>query len=99
MKIKKLTARMFIACFIITLTSLVIGCGGSSSDDSDNNTNNNSNNDNTNNQDDNTDVEANEFAGTWLIQKEDTTSFWIFNTDGTFEKKRAGEPINVLLHL
>lgn len=35
-----------------------------------------------------------DFVGTWLITKEDTTSFWIFNQDGTFQKKRAGQPLN-----
>ncbi|MDF3129588.1 lipocalin family protein [Kiritimatiellaeota bacterium B1221] len=40
----------------------------------------------------------NAFVGTWLIQKEDTTSYWVFNSDGTFSKYRAGAPLGESLH-
>ena len=43
-------------------------------------------------------VVKNDFAGTWLISKEDTVSLWVFNENGTFEKKRAGEPIDSANH-
>lgn len=40
----------------------------------------------------------NPFEGIWIIEKEDTTSYWIFNENGTFTKKRAGESLNGSTH-
>lgn len=42
--------------------------------------------------------ENNAFVGTWLIQKESTKSYWVFNEEGTFSKKRAGQPANGSVH-
>jgi len=39
-----------------------------------------------------------EFTGTWLVTKEDSTSFWTFSADGTFRKYRTGEPANGDVH-
>ncbi len=64
---------------MITLIAFLFGCGGGGGG--------------TDNDDNNLDL-ANNFAGTWLISKELTQSYWIFNEDGTFEKKRAGEPVD-----
>ena len=38
------------------------------------------------------------FIGTWLIQKEDSSSYWIFFADGVFAKKRAGRPADSANH-
>jgi len=42
------------------------------------------------------------FVGTWLVTKHDdppTTSYYVFNQDGSFYKMRAGEGLNGDLHL
>ncbi|MEX0596258.1 MAG: lipocalin family protein [Candidatus Paceibacterota bacterium] len=44
------------------------------------------------------DALANNFIGTWLIEKEGTYSYFIFNENGTFTKKRAGESLNGITH-
>jgi hypothetical protein len=44
------------------------------------------------------DLAGNEFTGVWRIQKEDSSSLWIFNDDGTFIKKRADEPLDGATH-
>ena len=41
---------------------------------------------------------GNEFTGVWRIRKEDSSSLWIFNDDGTFIKKRADEPLDGATH-
>ncbi len=96
MTITKFTLRVFI---LALLMSFIFGCGGGGGDDDNGNNTNNGDTDNVDNTDDadntdNPDVAANNFAGTWLITKEDSVSFWIFNEDGTFIKKRSGEPVN-----
>ena len=45
-----------------------------------------------------TEALANQFIGTWLIQKEDTNSYWVFYENGTFTKKRAGESLGGTTH-
>ncbi|MCB0322906.1 MAG: VCBS repeat-containing protein [Bdellovibrionales bacterium] len=37
---------------------------------------------------------SNPVAGTWQITKEDTSSLWVFSENGTFVKKRAGQPVD-----
>lgn len=90
MKIQNQIVRLLTLSLIATCTCLAVSCGGGGggNDDNDNNEIN----------DDGDDVATNDFAGTWLIQKEDTISYWIFREDGTFEKKRADEPINGASH-
>lgn len=41
---------------------------------------------------------ANNYIGTWLIEKEGTYAYWIFKDDGTFIKKRAGESLGGSTH-
>jgi hypothetical protein len=41
---------------------------------------------------------GNAFVGTWLVSKEATTSYYVFNADYSFVKYRADEPIGGAVH-
>lgn len=40
----------------------------------------------------------NAFVGTWLVEKEATVSYYVFNADGTFRKNLADEPVDGQVH-
>ena len=40
----------------------------------------------------------NAFVGTWLVTKEATASYYIFNADGSFVKYLADEPVGGAVH-
>jgi hypothetical protein len=89
MKIKPLIAQK-IATVLMTISFVfMVGCGGGGGGEEDSIVEIEEDN----NEVAIPEVVPNKFAGTWLISKEDTVSFWIFNENGTFEKKRAGEPL------
>ncbi|HMO17105.1 MAG TPA: hypothetical protein PKA63_00595 [Oligoflexia bacterium] len=82
----------------LTLTLCLISCGGGGGSGSDTNNPELAEEDILSEEELTEDVSSNEFAGTWLIRKENTSSLWIFNDNGSFVKKRAGEPINGTTH-
>jgi hypothetical protein len=41
---------------------------------------------------------GNAFVGTWLVTKEGTPSYYVFNADGTFRKNLADEPVDGAVH-
>ncbi len=89
-KTKWMVRVLAIAMMVITF-GLVAGCGGSGGGDAADDVGGTIDIDNSVDSDVAT---AKDFAGVWLIRKENTTSYWIFNENGTFQKKRAGQPIN-----
>jgi len=40
----------------------------------------------------------NAFVGTWLVTKEGTQSYYVFNADGTYRKNRSDEPVDGSVH-
>ncbi len=93
MKIKQLTIHA-VATILLAISFLfTVGCGGSGGDDETSIVENDDVEDEAIEE-----VVKNDFAGTWLISKEDTFSYWIFDDNGTFQKKRADEPINSANH-
>ena len=105
----KWVTKICMLSMMAIMFTLTTGCGSSGSDDDNNDQNvnesenvnvddNNTDNTNDNDNDAGDDVAVNNFTGTWLITKEDTVSYWIFNENGTFIKKRAGEPLNGVTH-
>ena len=114
MKIRKWTSRTVAIALMAILVGFMTGCGGGGGGNDESDTveevvvdenaggevvvDEEEGSEVVVDEDDGSEAKINDYAGVWLIKKEDTTSYWIFNEDGTFEKKRAGEGLDDANH-